>query len=191
MSEIPQLLDIRDLRSVDEDVQIQAANLLVSGFAKHWPNAWPKLQDAVHEVEEAMREDRICRVAMDQEGRAMGWIGGISQYGGHTWELHPLVVHPDYQRVGIGTALVRDFEKRVRQAGATTIWLGTDDESKMTSIGEVDLYPNVLEKAASIRDVQGHPFEFYRKLGYSVVGVIPDANGLGKPDILMAKRVRS
>ena len=25
--------------------------------------------------------------------------------------------------------------------------------------------------------------------GYALVGVIPDANGLGKPDIMMAKRV--
>jgi aminoglycoside 6'-N-acetyltransferase I len=32
-----------------------------------------------------------------------------------------------------------------------------------------------------------HPYEFYQKLGYVIVGVIPDANGPGKPDILMAK----
>ncbi len=31
--------------------------------------------------------------------------------------------------------------------------------------------------------------EFYQKVGYTVVGVVPDANGLGKPDILMAKRI--
>jgi aminoglycoside 6'-N-acetyltransferase I len=31
--------------------------------------------------------------------------------------------------------------------------------------------------------------EFYRKLGFVIVGVVPDANGPGKPDILMAKRV--
>lgn len=34
-----------------------------------------------------------------------------------------------------------------------------------------------------------HPYEFYLKLGYTVVGVIPDANGPGKPDILMATRL--
>jgi hypothetical protein len=31
--------------------------------------------------------------------------------------------------------------------------------------------------------------EFYQKLGYVIVGVIPDANGFGKPDIFMAKRL--
>jgi aminoglycoside 6'-N-acetyltransferase I len=29
----------------------------------------------------------------------------------------------------------------------------------------------------------------YGKVGYYVVGVVPDANGFGKPDILMAKRL--
>jgi aminoglycoside 6'-N-acetyltransferase I len=28
----------------------------------------------------------------------------------------------------------------------------------------------------------GHPYEFYMKIGFSIVGVMPDANGVGKPD---------
>jgi len=38
--------------------------------------------------------------------------------------------------------------------------------------------------------VKGHPFEFYQKQGYVITGVVPDANGVGKPDILMSKRVK-
>ena len=30
---------------------------------------------------------------------------------------------------------------------------------------------------------------FYQKLGYEIVGLIPDANGPGKPDIMMARRL--
>jgi aminoglycoside 6'-N-acetyltransferase I len=67
--------------------------------------------------------------------------------------------------------------------------LGTDDESDMTSLAGKDLYPNVLAHLADIKNLKGHPFEFYEKVGFVLVGVIPDANGPGKPDILMAKRL--
>ena len=32
-------------------------------------------------------------------------------------------------------------------------------------------------------------FGLYQKAGYGMVGVVPDANGFGKPGIMMAKRV--
>jgi hypothetical protein len=32
-----------------------------------------------------------------------------------------------------------------------------------------------------------HPFEFYRKVGFVIVGLLPDANGYGKPDIFARK----
>ena len=122
---------------------------------------------------------------------ALGWIAGLEQYDGHAWELHPLVVHPAHQLQGIGTALVQDFETQVRARGATTIWLGTDDADNLTSLGGADLYPDVLERASKIRNLRGHPYGFYQNLGYVIVGILPDANGPGKPDILMAKRVGS
>ena len=59
----------------------------------------------------------------------------------------------------------------------------------MTSLAGVDLYPDPLVHLARLEDVKGHPFRFYLLQGYSVVGVIPDANGPGKPDILLAKRL--
>jgi aminoglycoside 6'-N-acetyltransferase I len=57
----------------------------------------------------------------------------------------------------------------------------------MTSLSGVDLFTNVLEAIATIQNFKGHPYAFYQKLGFVIVGVLPDANGLGKPDILMAK----
>jgi len=127
-------------------------------------------------------------VAVD-DGGVLGWIGGIEQYHGNVWELHLLVVRADMQRRGIGRALVRDFEAQVRDRGAWTIMLGSDDEDAMTTLGEADLYPDVWAHIANIRNLHGHPYEFYQKCGFVIVGVVPDANGPGKPDILMAKRV--
>ena len=84
---------------------------------------------------------------------------------------------------------MRDFEALVRKRGGLTIWVGTDDEDNMTTLAGVDLYPNVLEHLAQIRNLRCHPYKFYQKLGFVITGVMPDANGRGKPDIFFAKRV--
>jgi aminoglycoside 6'-N-acetyltransferase I len=85
--------------------------------------------------------------------------------------------------------LVQDLEDQVRQRGGATIYLGTDDEDGMTSLANIDLYPDVFQHIARIKNLKHHPYQFYQKLGYMIVGVIPDANGPGKPDIIMAKRI--
>ncbi len=60
----------------------------------------------------------------------------------------------------------------------------------MTSLSEVDLYTGLTEHLRNVRDPgRRHPFGFYEKLGYTITGVVPDANGPGRPDIFMAKRV--
>lgn len=39
-----------------------------------------------------------------------------------------------------------------------------------------------------IKNLRQHPDEFAQICGFVIVGVMPDANGLGKPDIYMAKQ---
>lgn len=180
---------IRPLPPDDAAARDAAARLLTAAFAAHWPGAWATFADARAEVDEALAPDRICRAAFGADGRVLGWIGGNAQYAGRVWELHPLAVHPDAQQQGVGRALVADFEQQVAARGGVTILLGTDDEAAMTTLSEIDLYPNVWEHIAGVRNLRRHPFEFYQKCGFVIVGVVPDANGLGKPDILMAKRV--
>jgi GNAT superfamily N-acetyltransferase len=179
---------IVDLQQSDHESIQQIAALLVEGFREHWPGGWPDLESGLEEVRESFGAGRISRVALD-DGTVLGWVGGISQYDGNVWELHPLVVRPDRQGQGVGRALVADLEDRVRERGGLTISLGTDDEDGMTTLSGVDLYPNVCEHVANIRNQRRHPYEFYQKCGFVIVGVVPDANGPGKPDILMAKRV--
>lgn len=174
----------------DEQAIIQVATLLVESFNQNWPDAWPSLESALQEVRESFGANRISRVAVDENNHILGWIGGISQYNGNVWELHPLVVREDMRRKGIGKALVFDLEAQVKQRGGVTLWVGTDDENNMTTLAGVNLYPNVWEHIAKIRNLHGHPYEFYQKCGFVIVGVMPDANGLGKPDIYMAKSVK-
>jgi aminoglycoside 6'-N-acetyltransferase I len=183
-------MQIIDLDPADENAIQQIATMLVEGFREHWPDAWPDMESALKEVRESFSPDRISRAAIDEDGTVLGWIGGIEQYDGHVWELHPLIVKPGRQGQGIGRSLVLDLESCVRERGGLAIMLGSDDDDNQTSLSGVDLYPNLWEHIAKIRNLRGHPYEFYQKLGYVIVGVVPDANGPGKPDILMAKRVQ-
>ncbi len=181
-------MDISDLDPDDTAAIEQAAEALVAGFHEHWPTAWPTLADAREEVQQALEPGKICRVARADDGTVLGWIGGYLSYA-YVWELHPLVVPPEQQGRGIGRALVADFEAQVQQRGGMTILLGSDDENDMTSLSSVDLYADLWGHVARIRNLRGHPYEFYQKCGFAIIGVVPDANGPGKPDILMAKRV--
>ena len=172
------------LRADDSDAIDQAAALLVDAF----PHLLPTLELAREEVMEALGSERVCLVARE-DNEVLGWVGAIPEYS-HAWELHPLVVKADAHRRGVGRALVTALENRVRAAGALTLYLGTDDDGPApgTSAGGVELFPDVLSHAASLR-VSDHPAGFYLRQGFEVIGLIPDANGPGKPDILMAKRV--
>jgi aminoglycoside 6'-N-acetyltransferase I len=182
-------MKIIPLSTHDKVLIEQAARLLVEGFQENWPNAWPTLEAALDEVHECLDPERIFRIAVDENGTALGWIGALTEHNGIAWELHPLVVDPQIQGQGIGRALVNDLEEQVKQRGGITIYLGTDDENNMTSLTGKDLYTNAWEHIANIQNLREHPYEFYQKMGYAIVGVIPDANGPGKPDILMAKKV--
>ncbi|MDX2041123.1 MAG: GNAT family N-acetyltransferase [Acidobacteriota bacterium] len=182
-------MQIINLASDNQQMIEQMAAILVEAFKEHWPNAWPTIEDAREEISGFFSEERICRIAVDDDGTVLGWIGGIEMYDGEVWELHPLAVAQSAQGRGIGKALVEDLEVQVAAEGGLTLWLGSDDEDGMTSLGGIDLYPNPLEHLANIKNLRGHPFEFYQKLGFVIAGVAPDANGFGKPDIFMAKRV--
>lgn len=182
-------MKIIDLKADNTKAIKQCAELLVESFRDNWPDAWPTSEDALEEVQASLAEDRLSRIAIDDAGDVLGWIGAIEQYDGKVWELHPLAVSPQHRRKGIGRALVDDLESCVKRRGGITLWLGTDDENNQTTLGGIDLYPNVLERVMNIRKLRNHPFEFYQKLGFVITGVMPDANGWGKPDIFMAKRV--
>lgn len=181
-------VQISDLLPGDAEGIEQAARVLLEAFRGTTP-AWPDLDTARAEVLESLEVGRVSRVARLEDGRVVGWVGGIPEYDGHVWEVHPVAVDPAHQRQGIGRALLRDLEERVRLHGGLTLWLGTDDEVDRTSLGGADLYPDLLAQLSAIRNLAGHPFSFYLRCGFALAGVVPDANGLGKPDILMAKRV--
>ena len=179
---------IVDLSTRPAETLHAAATLLVENFDA--PFGWPTLARALEEVQYVLREG-FAFAAVSEAGDVLGWIGGLPEYEGRVWELHPLVVHPQHRHRGIGRALVAAFESEARVRGAYTATLGTDDTSAMTSLSAVeDLYNDIPAHIRALHDLgRAHPFAFYQKLGYVVTGVLPDANGPGKPDIYMSKRL--
>ncbi len=181
------MIELRDANP-DEDEDAMA-RILVDAFARDWPAEWPDLASGREEVREVCAQG-FARVAV-VDGELVGWIGALRQYRGRVYELHPLAVAPARQGRGIGRALVGDLEAQVRARGGLTILLGTDDAQDTTSLFGVDLYDDVPRHLATLAPKRRHPFTFYRALGYTVCGCVPDANGIGKPNIQMAKRVTS
>ncbi|TAJ20062.1 MAG: GNAT family N-acetyltransferase [Dehalococcoidia bacterium] len=183
---------IEDLRAGDSDGFEQTVRVLVEAFE---PVGWPASVDAARGlVRGSLDSDRVSLVARDESSAILGWIAGNHAYA-RVWELNPLAVAPAVQRQGIGRALVGALESRVAARGALTLQLGTDDNHIVatgegrTSLAGVDLYPDPLKHLSTIRNLRGHPYEFYLACGYAITGVVPDADGIGQPDILMAKRV--
>ena len=182
------MIRIIDLAADDAQVVEQTAALVNAVFQ---PVAWPTLPEAHEEIAEMLVSERFLRIAIDAAAAnaVIGMIGGIPHYGGRVWELHLLAVRADYRGAGLGRMLVQDFEAQVKARDGLTITLGTDDEEDRTSLSNNDLYENLWDKVVHIRNLKRHPYEFYQKMGYVITGVVPDANGWGKPDILMSKRV--
>lgn len=164
---------------------------LVSQLAEIWLDAFKNYNgDVMHELQQCLLPQRLAFAAMQGE-TALGFAGAIPQYGVTGWELYPLMVYGPYRNRGIGTRLLAAVEDAVRERGGVTLYLGSDDLEGATSLANCDLYNNTWDKVKNIQTLvfEPHPYEFYLKHGYSIVGVIPDANGLGKPDIWLAKRL--
>ncbi|HHA1786127.1 TPA: aminoglycoside 6'-N-acetyltransferase AAC(6')-Iaj [Enterobacter hormaechei subsp. xiangfangensis] len=166
--------------------QIDAARILTNTFLDIGNKTWPTIQSAIDEVEECIDLPNIC-IGLIHNNQLIGWVGLRPMYD-KTWELHPLVVRTDYQSKGIGSVLLAEVEKRAREVGIIGIILGTDDEYNKTSLSEITIDENnIFDAIQNIKNIHNHPYEFYQKNGYMIVGIIPNANGLRKPDIWMWK----
>jgi aminoglycoside 6'-N-acetyltransferase I len=178
---------IEDLTATDSARIEGAARLLHAAFS-HF-GAWTTIAEARQEVVDSLSEDRVSRVAVGADGAVLGWIGAIREYDGLVWELHPIVVAEAWRRRGVGRALVQDLEGILTSHGALTLWAGSDDLAGETSLGGIDLYSALPDAFHAVRSWGDHPLPFYRRLGFHVIGVMPDANGPGKPDVFLGKRL--
>jgi aminoglycoside 6'-N-acetyltransferase I len=181
-------MEIVDFGALGAARRAEAATILRDALA-HLPSAYNAPGEAEAEVTLRCADgDWLGYAAVDGE-RLAGWIGAIRTYS-HGWEIHPLVVAPECQRRGIGSALLAALEANARRAGVLTLFLGSDDDYGGTSLFGRDLWPDVVSHVSATQaTMRGHALTFYRRHGYEIVGLLPDVNGAGRPDILLAKRL--
>jgi len=178
-------MEIINMTQLNKNQIVQAAQILTDSI----PIGWPTLQDALAEINGLLVPENTLLAAVEND-IVIGWGGILPEYNGKVFEIHPLVVRSDRRRQGIGRAIVTALEDEARKQGGLTIYAGADDErgDGETSLANVDLYDDLPEKIKSFSPGT-HQSGFYLKLGYKIIGVMPDANGVGKPDIYLGKRL--
>lgn len=179
-------MQLVNMKELTEPQRQQAAIILTESL----PLGWPTLQDAQDELTELLIPENTLLAALEND-EVIGWGGILApSYDGRVFELHPLAVRADQRKRGVGRAIVTALEEAARRQGGLILQLGADDEGECgeTSLANVDLFDHLPDKLQSF--VPGtHQSAFYMKLGYKIIGVVPEANGPGKPDIIFAKRL--
>lgn len=181
-------MQIAGFETLTSAQHVEAATILRAALAR-LPSGYQGPGEAEAEVALRCSQDEWLGYAALEGERLAGWVGAIRTYA-HGWEVHPLVVAPDRQRKGIGSALLEALEERARSEGVLTLFLGSDDDYGGTNLFGRDLWPNVVGHAkAAEATTYGHALTFYQRHGYEIVGLLPDVNGPGRPDLLLAKRL--
>jgi aminoglycoside 6'-N-acetyltransferase I len=80
---------------------------------------------------------------------------------------------------------------QVATRGAAVLVLSTADATQATSLSGADIYADPIAALGSLTYRKEHPARFWQRIGYSLVGVVPDAEGPGIPSIMLARRPRT
>lgn len=182
-------MHIVDLTAADDALIQQTARIAYEASQSISTSWLSNLDDASEEVAESLDHDGISCILLDQK-QVVAWISAQPQFNGRVVEIHPLIVATTHQRQGLGRRMVNHVGTWAREQGALTLWLSTSDETDATSLSGCDLYANPASAIAQFHQTAPHPCGFWQKLGFRIVGVLPDAEGPGKPSIMLAKPLR-
>lgn len=166
----------------------QLARITLPAARDHAPEWLEDLDAARAEIAEAMTDDKTALALLDEHEQPIAWIAAGHDWG-ELWELHPLIVALEHHGRGHGRRLVREVERIAGEAGARTMTLSTSDTVGATSLAGADLYEDLPGQLARFTVHRPHAAAFWLRVGYSVVGVTPDAEGPGQPSIAFARRI--
>lgn len=87
----------------------------------------PIWQNSLNSLELAFKQAMLATVAEDEDGVVGYQISTYSPLGGH---LARLAVHPDAQRRGLGTALIRDMQSEFLKQGIRRVTVNTQHDNQ-------------------------------------------------------------
>jgi len=175
------------LAELDAATREQLAHVTLVSARTHVTDWLPDLDAAREELADALAPEKTALVLVER-GKPIAWVAAAPDWG-RIWELHPLIVAVDHQRRGHGLRLVHAVEDIARAAGALTMLLGTSDTVGATSLSNVDLYDHTGARIDAMIVRAPHAVTFWQRAGYKIIGVVPDAEGPGKPSIQLARRL--
>jgi len=178
-------MEYYELKKLNQTQLDQCAILLHEELS----NGWKTIEDAYDEIEELIQSDGYFYALIDNE-KIIGWGGILPSYQGNVYEIHPMVIKNSYQNKGYGGLLLKHLEDKARSLGGLTIYAASDDEfeDRKSSLRGIDGYKDIYDKMKTF-DPKNHPARFYIKYGYQLIGLMPDANGIGKHDLILGKRL--
>jgi aminoglycoside 6'-N-acetyltransferase I len=179
-------IDVRAQNSLFID---KLAELSYHAFRRHAPNWLPTIDAAREEVTESLEAGRHSRALVDTAQEPVGWVGVIPHSGGRVWEIHPIAVRTADQTKGYGRLLVKHVERLAQSHGVLILFAGTSDETGATSLSRINLFENPLSAMANISCDGPHAYKFWLRVGFRLIGVMPDEEGVGRPGIHFAKPV--
>jgi len=176
------------------EIREQAVKILLESF--HADEMWPDLDEkkARETVNDSVDDKNIC-IGLKVENELAGWVCLSPMYGKikneETWYLHPLAISTKFKGRGYGKILMLEIEKLAQEKNIIGILLGSGDEANKTSLSDKDIIgENVPDEIKNIKNYKNHPYEFYQKCGYSIVGIVPNGYGLRRTDIWLWKDIR-
>jgi aminoglycoside 6'-N-acetyltransferase I len=114
------------------------------------------------------------------------------------------LLHSAFSPLGVWTTMSEARREVVDSISADRISrIALDDDNTVIGwIGAIrqydglvwELHPIVVaeewrRRGAAARTWRRHPLPFYLRLGFHIIGVMPDANGPGRPDIFLGKKI--
>jgi len=106
------------------------------------------------------------------------------------------LLHVTFSPLGVWTTMAEARQEVVDSLGADRVSrvARAHDGAIIGWIGAIREYDGMVwqlhqGRLAAVRSWGHHPLPCYRRLGFQIIGVMPDANGPGRPDIFLGKRL--